>query len=263
MSRVIIFGNKSFIQKHLYSYLKKKKFNVIKKKFEDLKKTFFYNNDIVINCSTDSELFLNKYEKKKDRNYHIANYIKNKNIKFFLLSTRMVYKPKKDIHEKSQRLPINCYGLNCLESEFFCKKILKNKLLILRISNVIGYEIRKKRTSLMSELIKGAKKQKITLDNSYNFKKDIIPIKFFCNYIYIIIKLKYTGLLNIGSGVSFTLLNLAKKLTAKKNITIIDSGQQNLDNSYTYNIAKLVKLTKIKYTKFEVLNEISKIKNRI
>ena len=177
----------------------------------------------------------------------------------------MVYQQKKNIIESSKLQPINIYASNCLKSENFCAKILGKKLTILRVSNVIGLEFREKRQSLMSNLIQGIKKNKIILDNSYNFNKDLIPINFFCKYLYKIIKLKYSGLVNLGSGVSLTLLSLAKTLAFQKNVKIIiDHTIQNYyDNSYTYNIRKLVKITKIRFSKLEVLDEIKKISKMI
>ena len=161
--------------------------------------------------------------------------------------------------------PINRYALNSLKSENLCRKILKNNLTILRISNVIGLEFRKKRQSLMSKLIQGIKKNKIILDSSYNFKKDLIPINFFCEYLYKIIRSKYSGLINLGSGISMTLLSLVKTLVIKKNVKIlIDHNALNrYDSSYSYNIRKLVKITKIRFSKSEVLKEINKISNKI
>lgn len=117
----------------------------------------------------------------------------------------------------------------------------------------------------MSKLIQGIKKNKIVLDNSYNFKKDFIPISFFCKYLYQIIRLKYSGLINLGSGISLTVLSLVKILVSKKNVEIIiDHNNQNrYDSSYTYNLKKLVKLTKIRFSKLEVLREIKKISKKI
>lgn len=265
MNRILIFGNKSFIQENFFLFFKKKKIKVFKKKFGDLKKIIFFENDIIINCSISPEFFYKKYKKLFDRNYQIAKYIRKKKIRLILLSTRMVYHQKKKIIESSKLRPINRYGLNSLKSENLCRKILKKNLTILRISNVIGFELRKKRQSLMSKLIQGIKKNKIVLDNSYNFKKDFIPISFFCKYLYQIIRLKYSGLINLGSGISLTVLSLVKILVSKKNVEIIiDHNNQNrYDSSYTYNLKKLVKLTKIRFSKLEVLREIKKISKKI
>ena len=67
---------------------------------------------------------------------------------FFLLSSKVVYSPKLNLSEKSKLAPINTYGKNCLKSEKYCKDKLKRRLVILRLSNVFGYEIGKKKDHL-------------------------------------------------------------------------------------------------------------------
>jgi len=264
MSRIIIFGNKSFIQKNLYKFLKKKKKLVLRKKFSELKKIKFIDNDIIINCSVSKSFFKKKYSKKNDRNLSIVRYLKRQNIRFLLLSSRMVYQPNLKITEKSTIKPINIYARNCLFSEKNCKKILGKKLCIIRISNVIGYEVRKNRQSLMSMLIMGVKKKKIILDENYKFTKDIIPINLLCEYIYRIIKIKNIEIINIGSGIGFNLLKIAEILSnLKVKILIKEKKKISLDNSYQFDIKKLYSLTNLKFTRKRIVYEIIKIKKKI
>jgi hypothetical protein len=62
-----------------------------------------------------------------------------------------------------------------------------------------------------------------------------------------------------------TVLSLVKTLVLKKNVKIlIDHDTQNrYDKSYSYNIRKLVEITKIRFSKSEVLKEINKISKKI
>jgi hypothetical protein len=83
MNRILIFGNKSFIQENFFIFLKKKKIKVFKKKFSDLKKIVFFKDDIIINCSISSEFFYKEYKKLFDRNYLIARHIKKKKYKTY------------------------------------------------------------------------------------------------------------------------------------------------------------------------------------
>ena len=142
-NRIIIIGNNSFIQKN-FNTLYKKKLNLINIKFTDIKEFEFLNNDVVINCSQNKNFFTKKYEIKKDRNYKIAYILKNKNINLIILSSRTVYKPGLQIRENSKIKPQSIYGVNCLLSETNCKRLI-SKLTILRISNVVGVEIGKKK----------------------------------------------------------------------------------------------------------------------
>ena len=45
-----------------------------------------------------------------------------------------------NIKETSRIKPLNNYAKNCLKSEIKCKQILKNNLLIIITSNIIGLE---------------------------------------------------------------------------------------------------------------------------
>lgn len=264
MSRVIIFGNKSYLQNSLYLFFKKKKLNVIKKNFSQLNLVVFQEKDIVINCSISSNFFHENYRKICDRNLTIAQLIKRKKIHFFMLSTRMVYKPQTDINESSKIKPINIYAKNCYISELNCRKVLDKKLTVLRISNVVGYEVRNKRQSLMSTLIKSIKLKKVILDGSLNFTKDIIPINFFCQYFYKLLS-NPKSIVNLGSGVSFSLKRIVAILLRGKKVKIIINKENYIksDNSYSYNINKLIKLTGLSFNKFQVLKELQKIRSKL
>ena len=253
------------ICKILYTYfLKKKKLKVMKKKFFQLNKVFFQENDIIINCSISNNFFLETYRKINDRNLEIAKLIQRKKIHFFMLSTRMVYKPQANIKENSKIKPINTYAKNYYISELNCRKVLGKKLTVLRISNVVGYEIRNKRQSLMSTLIKSIKLKKVILDGSSNFTKDIIPINYFCQYFYKLLN-NLNPLVNLGSGVSFSLREIVAILSRGKKVKIIINNENytKLDNSYSYNINKLVKLTGLCFNKFQVLTELKKIRLKL
>ena len=263
MNKIIIFGYKSFLQKNLFEFLKKKKFNVIKKKFTDLKSTKCKPGDYIINCSINNQFFYKDYKKINDRNLAICSYLKNKKVNFIMLSTRQVYKPGLKITERSKVKPINIYAKNYLLSENNCNKVMGSDITILRVSNVVGFDSgKKKRLSMLNKMLQGIKSKQINLDNSYNCMKDILPVHFFCIYLLKIIKNKAKGIINIGSGQSLTLLELAKILIIKKkDVSIkIDKNILSTDRSYKYNIKKLSNLSGIKFTKKDIINEILKIK---
>ena len=265
MKKIYIIGFKSFLQKYLYTYLKKKKINVQKIKFSNLKKIKVNTGDVLINCSITNQFFFKKYKKINDRNLQICNLIKDKKAKFIMFSTRQVYEPQLKITESSKLKPVNIYAENYIKSEKNCKKLMLENILILRISNVIGYDIEKKeRLSMLRTMIEGIKNKKILLDNSYKFKKDILPINFFCIYLHKIIINDVKGLLNIGSGHSFTLMQLAKTFTKiKKNIKIfVDKNKKSNDLDYSYDVTKLKKITKINFLRKDIIKEINNISSK-
>ena len=143
--KILIIGYKSFIQENLYDFLKKN-FFVKKVRFNNINEKNITNYDIIINCSNSINFFHKNYKKKYDRNLQIANIIKNRGVKLFLFSSRQVYSQKLFLTEKSKLKPINTYAKNCIKSERLCERLLKNNLLVLRLSNIFGFENGKKKS---------------------------------------------------------------------------------------------------------------------
>ena len=258
IKRIILIGNRSFIQQNLYFFFKKK-YKVVKIKFENVKKSLFFDNDVIINCSQDKRFFSKKYNKLYDRNYLIARLLGNKNINFVLLSSRSVYSPKFSLKENSNLSLTNRYGINCFKSEQNCKKLIK-KLTILRISNVVGLEYgKKKRPSLMSIMINGIKKKRIVFDMNFYWYKDLIPVNILSQYIYKIITLKYFGIINVGSGFKLRVKDFIKYLSLNKKIKIKVIKIKTKTDDYSYNITKLKKLTKLYYSKEKIIGEYKKL----
>ena len=210
--------------------------------------------------------FIKNIKKKNDRNLAICKYFKNKKINFIMLSTRQVYKPNLKITENSKVQPINIYAHNYIASEKNCIKEMGENITILRVSNVVGYDNgKKKRPSMLIKILQGIKNKHIILDNSYNCQKDILPVLFFCKYLSLIIKNKVKGIVNLGTGQSLTLLQLAKILINKKKDVLIKINKNisSTDRSYKYNINKLYNLTNLKFKKKDVIKEILKIRKKI
>lgn len=262
--KIILIGYKSFIQTNLYKHLNKN-FYVKKIKFNQINNKNIKNCDLIINCSNSRNFFNKKYEKKYDRNLKIAQIIKNSEVKLFLFSSRQVYSQKFFLTEKSKLSPLNIYAKNCIKSEKFCKKIMNDNLLILRLSNIFGYENgKKKKPSLMSLILNSLKKREIIFDNNYFLYKDFLPIDLFCLYIEKLIILDIVGTINIGSGIPTLVKNFVARIIDVNKIKIrVKLSDKFLDQSYSYNIEKLNKLTGIKITKKKLNVYFSKLKNKL
>lgn len=262
--RIAIVGYKSFIQSHLNNFLNKK-YHVKKIKFKDLNDKKLKNIDIIINCSNSKDFYEKQYSKKSDRNIKIASAIKNSKTKLFFLSTRQTYHPKLNLTEKSKLNPINTYAKNCIKSEKNCKKLLENKLLILRLSNVIGYEInKKKKASLMSIIIKGLKKNKIYFDNNYYLKKDFLPINLLCKYIEALVQKDINGVFNVGSGIPVRVNEFIKTIIDVRKVNIVIKLKKNFkDKDFCFKLNKIKKLTGIKIDKKKLTRYFSELKRKI
>ena len=191
-NKIIIIGKKGFLGSNLNSYLKKRNFilNLDYKTFIKKKLNFINNFNYVINCTSNYEYIANKYLKKNDFDLTIANKIKNINIKMIMLSSRKVYKAGTNLKETSILKPKSNYSKNKLRTEKTLLKILKEKILILRISNVVGLNKRKSNIfnlgskngmSVLEIIKKCSSKLKIKADIKYVNKRNGDTKKLICN----------------------------------------------------------------------------------
>jgi len=220
MKKVILIGKKSFISQNLFFFLKKK--FVIKvydyEKFINLRK-FNLKSDYLINCATNFNYINKSYNKKNDFDYQIALKIKNINTKFILLSSRKVYPINDNIKETNQLKPSSHYSKNKIITEKKVFNILKNKVLILRISNLIGREIenkanitkkRKIHMNFIDHFFFNVQKN-IIFDNKKRYK-DFLSVKKFSEIVYKLVQKNAFGVYNISIGKKVYLSKLIKWL---------------------------------------------------
>jgi len=260
--KIFLVGNKSFLQENLFKNLKIK--NMIKIRFNKMLKVKASEDDLVINFSNHINFYKKKYNQKYDRNLILAKFLGRTKAKFIMLSSRQVYKAKMNITENSNINPISTYGKNCYQSEINCKKFLYTKLLVLRLTNIIGYENRiKKRQSLMSAIINGYKQGLIKFDNNYYLSKDLLPVKQFSEIFKKIIKSDINGVYNIGTGKSIKVNLFIKKIMGNKKIKInIDKKKKILDNNFSINPKKLFNLISYTFTEKMLSTEINNLKKK-
>ena len=179
--KILLIGLNSFISKNLFSFFKSKNIYVKKISFENFKSEtnkYVLNFDIFINCSINKNYLIKKYHNDSDNDLFLAKKLFKRNKFQIFLSTRKVYKEKIGVKENGLISP-NCnYSKNKFKSETKIYKILKKDLLILRISNVIGYPTKKKRkihNTFLDTFFENIKKG-IIYDNKDIFK-DFISTK--------------------------------------------------------------------------------------
>ncbi len=263
---VLLIGRNSFIGHHLKYYLSKK----LKIKIKDYKEVinkkvnFFNQFSYIINCTSNKTYVEKRYLPKNDFDYQIAKKINNSKTSLVFLSSRKIYFPKANISETSIIKPKCNYSKNKFITERRLKKILKNRVLILRISNLIGYRKFKNKRKLHRTFIdvffeninKG-----LILDNK-NIYKDFISIKKFCEIVKKLLLKNVTGTYNISIGKRVYL----KKMTSWLNFynsqsyKIIENFEtKNNRESFYLNNKKLMKTINVKNSLSELKNECMKI----
>ena len=121
--------------------------------------------------------------------------------KFIFLSSRKVYKSKENIKENDKLNPLSNYSKNKLITENLLKRSLGSNLLILRISNIIGFKLkfRKNLHQTFVDLFYKEAKKGFIYDNANRFK-DFLSVKKFGQILLMMIKKDLRGIYNGSIG---------------------------------------------------------------
>ncbi len=260
MTKVLIIGKNSFVAKNIsnnlkkYFYIKKLNYiNFLKLNEKDLKRY-----DYLINCSLSKKYVNQKYLLANDFDLKIAKKIVNTSVKMIFLSSRKVYQSKANITEKSILKPMCFYSKNKLISEHKIKKILHKKILILRISNLIGNinlnkKYRKIHYTFIDRFFINIKKKIIF--NNKEIYKDFISIDKFSEILIKLIKINANGIFNVSIGKKIYLKELVKWLNyfnKQKNVKIVNIPKNFNQDSFFLNNFKLKRKIKITTSKKEL-----------
>jgi len=238
---------------NLNSYLKKKNFiiNLDYKTFIKKKLNFIKNFGYIINCTSNHAYIDNKYLKKNDFDLAVANKIKSLNIKMVMLSSRKVYKAGTNLKETSVLRTKSNYSKNKLKTEKILLKILKEKILILRIGNVVGLNKKKynKLHKIFTDIFYENAKKGLIFDNKKSYK-DFISVNMFCEIVEKLIIGNAYGIYNVSLGKKIFLKNIISWLNYynKKEVRLVDSDKDYKPDNFTLNNDKLINTINIKNT---------------
>jgi nucleoside-diphosphate-sugar epimerase len=259
--KIIIVGKKSFIGSHIYKFVKfKKKIILSYEEFSKLSINKLSKYDFICNCSVNKKFKFEKYKKKNDLDILIYEKIKKTNIKYIFLSSRKIYQPKSNIKENGKLKPVDIYATNKLETENFLKKKLKKKLIILRISNIIGLKFKKKYRKInhtfFDNYLDILKNNKQVLYD--DFFKDFISIEQFLKIFELVVKKKLSGTFNVSLGTKVYISQIISWLNyGGKNQSkfIFKKVNPKIDKtSFTLNNKKICKLINYRPTRKELKN---------
>lgn len=250
--KILIIGKNSFISFNLKNDLEKTfLINTISfENFLKIKKKYLSKYNHIINCAINQNYNKRKYLSKYDLDLKIAKKIMKLDLIYVFFSTRKIYRIGNNLKENSKLDPKCNYSKNKLITEKKLKKLLNNKLLILRVSNLIGLNQRHKKRKVHNTFInyffKNIKKGFI-YDNNKNYK-DFLSTKQFSKIIEALIKKNSLGIFNVSIGKKILLNQLVNWLNYfNKEEYKIKNLPKNFNNQNFYlNNAKLIKETKLK-----------------
>ena len=255
MKRILLVGKRGFLGNYLNKYLSKKfqiKF-ISFKEIKNLKKKII-KYDYIINTSINKNYINKKYHKNFDNDFYISSFLDPKKNTLIFFSSRKVYKSKENIKESSKLNPLSNYSKNKLITENFLKNKLKSNLLILRISNIIGFKKKQKNLhSTFVDMFYEKAKKGFIYDNGNKFK-DFLSIQKFSQILEMIIRKDLRGIYNVSIGKKIFLSEIIDWLNRynKKPVKFIRYKSSKNQNFYLSN-KKLMSKIKIK-------NELSELK---
>tara|TARA_B100000795_G_scaffold240314_1_gene202442 strand:- start:472 stop:1269 length:798 start_codon:yes stop_codon:yes gene_type:complete len=252
---LILIGKKSFLGHYIKKNLSKK-LNILHINFEqfnNLNNNKLQNYDFICNCSIDKKYQNGKYTVQSDIDLKIVNKIKDLKIKYIFLSSRKVYKHNANLKESSKCKPLDNYAKNKLITENKIKLIIKNRYLILRISNIIGEPINnpKKVTNNFIDKYLQFKKSKMIIAYK-NYYKDFLSINQFTEIFYNIIRSKIMGTYNVSLGEKVYISEILLWLSKSNNKIFKPINKFINDDSFYLNNKKLLNKINIKIKKSDL-----------
>ena len=249
MKRILLIGKRGFLGNYLNKYLRKKfKIKFISfKEIRNIKKSIT-NYDFIINTSINKHYINKKYHRNFDNDFQIASFLDPKKNTFIFFSSRKVYKSKGNIKENDKLNTLSNYSKNKLITENILKSKLKSNLLILRISNIIGFKLkfRKNLHQTFVDLFYKKAKKGFIYDNANRFK-DFLSVKKFGQILLMMIQKDLRGTYNVSIGKKVYLNQIINWLNKynKKPLKVIKHKFTKNQNFYLNN-KKLMSKIKIK-----------------
>lgn len=255
--KILIIGVNSFIGSNLYIFLKKK-FNIKiihYKNFISLNKKTLIDVAYIINCASNKKYVKHKYLKKNDFDLSIAEKIIDLKCKLIFFSSRKIYKVANNIKENSKFNPTCNYSKNKIITENKLNKILNKRVLVLRISNLVGLNNspnlkNKIHNTFIDNFFLNIKKNKI-FDN-FKIYKDFLSINKFNEIILKLISKNITGIFNVSLGQKVYLNELVDELNFYNPNKYTRSNIPNHFNNdcFYLNNKKLLKTINVKISLF-------------
>ncbi len=251
--KILIIGKRSFVSTSLSLFLKKKHF--IKKvnlsNFFLFNQKYLKNFDFIINCSVNKNYVFKKYSKKYDFDLKIINKIQSLKCRYIFLSSRKVYKPGDNLKENNKTRPICNYSKNKLITENLLKDLINKRLLVLRISNLLGIKkktgINRKVHHTFIDFFFTNIKKNIIFKNKELYK-DFISTKQFAKIIDRLVQKNSYGIYNVSLGKKVYLDKIINWLNHynRKKYNYLELPRKFNKDSFFLNNSKLVKEIKLK-----------------
>ncbi len=177
----------------------------------------------------------------------IATAIKDSNAKYVFMSSRKVYGTTNDcvVHKEMDKAEgFDFYSINKVKVEKELYKILGDRLLILRIANILGEPVQRTgyKTFIGWICENYIQTGKLIVTQNADAIKDFIPKSFLHHAIASLIENNVTGTYNISSGLGTSVEKVLAGYVGKENL-ILQGNDKEKQDQFVLNNEKLLKAT--------------------
>lgn len=202
---IAVVGGSSFIGQALQGLAQTAGWRFIDRHTALASDTWLEGVDCLLNCAFDSSLKAEPYSPERDIDVQLANRLQHHTqVRYLMLSSRMVYGPAGGdgcLHEALSPQPSNLYGRAKWTTEQALRALLGDRLTVLRLSNVCGYELVPGRRSFFAMAMASLRDQgRIVLDMSPFVERDFLPVEILAEALVRIAEQPQAGLFNLGAG---------------------------------------------------------------
>jgi dTDP-4-dehydrorhamnose reductase/UDP-glucose 4-epimerase len=159
--------------------------------------------DRVVNFALDPRWRREECPAGEDLDARLGRAAAERGLGYVMISSRKVYDPRSQwgADESAPTAPADAYGRNKLASERRLRELLGDRLLVLRVGNVAGYEREPGRRTFMGMLLSGlAERRRVTLDVAPEVPRDFLPDADFHRLLAAALRHGLTGTYNLSSG---------------------------------------------------------------
>lgn len=203
--KVVVVGQKSFIARALQARPETAAWRFVDWRQALQEEQWLQGADCLINCAFDDALKREPYSAARDIDLLLAErLLERTDVHYLMLSSRMAYGPALQggrLAESQPCDPLSLYGAAKLRSEQALAAVLRERLTVLRLSNVCGYELEPGRRSFFAmashSLVEDGR---IVLDMSPFIERDFLPVEVLASWLPRIVARLQPGLFNLGAG---------------------------------------------------------------
>ena len=210
MAKVVVVGKTSFLARRLLTLGTKHQYVAVSHR--DVESPGLFDGaDCVVNFAYDARLRLEPYDRDLDFDVRLAE-VTPPATRFVMMSSRMVYDAdaRRPCVENSFARGLNQYGKNKLETERRLRDSLGDRLTVLRVANVLGWEPVAGHRSFMHAVIERLKREgRVVYDVSPFVRRDFVTDRYLVSAIEAACELRIGGVFNVGSGIGLEIGQIA------------------------------------------------------